>query len=195
MRRVLLAVMLGGAAAVAVAQSMPEERRALAAARSAASEANSRAAQLEDEARRAGDAADKARARAAATAARIQEAEADISAAQARIRLVEDLRRTQRKRLAALQQPIVRLTAAVQTLARRPPVFALVQPGSISDLVHVRALLASGIPAVRARSEGVRAELARAERLAAERRPRSRRSAPPAIACRASAPRSPSSKR
>jgi len=53
----------------------------------------------------------------------------------------------------------------LQTLARRPAALALVQPGSIDDIVHVRALLATGIPEIRARSAGIRTELAAAERL------------------------------
>ena len=35
-------------------------------------------------------------------------------------------------------------------MARRPPALALVQPGSVDDAVHVRALLASTLPEIRA---------------------------------------------
>jgi hypothetical protein len=35
-------------------------------------------------------------------------------------------------------------------MARRPPALALVQPGSIDEVVHVRSLLASTLPVIRA---------------------------------------------
>jgi septal ring factor EnvC (AmiA/AmiB activator) len=50
-------------------------------------------------------------------------------------------------------------------MARRPPALALVQPGSLDEVVHVRALLASSLPAIRARTAGVRAEIARGDAL------------------------------
>ncbi|WP_076072504.1 murein hydrolase activator EnvC family protein, partial [Sphingomonas montana] len=109
--------------------------------------------------------AGRARRAAAAMAARVQSAEADIAAARARLHLIDLLRVRQRTRLAAVQAPIVRMAAALQTLARRPAALALVQPGSIDDVVHVRALLAAGVPAIRTRAAGIRTELARADRL------------------------------
>ena len=50
-------------------------------------------------------------------------------------------------------------------MSRRPPVLALVQPGSVSDMVHVRALLATILPVVRARTADVRADVARGKEL------------------------------
>jgi septal ring factor EnvC (AmiA/AmiB activator) len=50
-------------------------------------------------------------------------------------------------------------------MARRPPALALVQPGSLDDVVHVRALLATALPAIRARTSGLRAEVARGNAL------------------------------
>ena len=73
-------------------------------------------------------------------------------------------------RIAERQAPLVRLTAALQTAARRPPALALAQRGSVADTVHVRALLASTLPQVRARTAALRAEAAAAERLRAEAR-------------------------
>src|SRR3546814_11133621 len=62
------------------------------------------------------------------------------------------MQRAQNVRLAERQEPIARLTAALQMLSRRPPATALVQPGSISDLVHLRAVLESVLPVIQ-RSE------------------------------------------
>ncbi len=60
---------------------------------------------------------------------------------------------------------MVRLTAALQTMARRPPALALVQPGSVHDVVHVRSLLASTLPVIRARTASLREEIKAGNRL------------------------------
>jgi septal ring factor EnvC (AmiA/AmiB activator) len=78
------------------------------------------------------------------------------------------MRREQRARLAGQQGPLIRLTAALQTMARRPAALAMVQPGSLDDAVHVRALLASSLPAIRARTAAVRAEVDRGNALRRE---------------------------
>jgi septal ring factor EnvC (AmiA/AmiB activator) len=153
-------------AGLAVAQPRAaQEAAALILARREAQEATRRSAQLEREAARATSEASRARAEAAAVAARIQAAEADITAAETRIRIIEERRIEQRARLAERQAPIVRLTAALQTLARRPPALALVQPGSMDDVVHVRSLLATTLPVIRARTAAIREEIARGEAL------------------------------
>jgi septal ring factor EnvC (AmiA/AmiB activator) len=156
---------LAGGWAVAQDSQSPSDAQSLVAARQQSQEAQRRSALLERQAAQAGDAAARARADAAALAARIEAAEADITAAEARIRLIEDVRRQQRARLAEKQAPLIGLTAALQTMARRPPALALVQPGSLDDVVHVRALLASALPEIRARTAGLRAEVARGDAL------------------------------
>lgn len=151
--------------AAAGAQVRRTEAAALGVAKRQAEEASARAARLENAASAASEAAERARAEASAMAARIEAAEADISAAEARVRIVEGLRRAQRARLAERQQPVVRLTAALQTMARRPPALALIQPGSVQDIVRVRALLAATLPVIRARTNALRAEVATGDRL------------------------------
>jgi septal ring factor EnvC (AmiA/AmiB activator) len=153
--------LLAGDLAVAQAPGGPT----LAQARQEAAEAKRRSDLLEGEAQRATGEAARANAAAAALAARIEAAEANITAAQARIALIERLSAAQRARLAASQGSLIRLTAALQTMARRPPALALIQPGSLDEVVHVRALLASSLPAIRARTAGVRSEMARGEAL------------------------------
>ncbi|MGZ8284694.1 MAG: murein hydrolase activator EnvC family protein [Allosphingosinicella sp.] len=161
-RGIILAVVLSlFAGDLAVAQQPPT----LAEAQKEAAIAKRRSDLLERQAQRATGEAARANAAAAALAARIEAAEADITAAQARIALVERLSAAQRARLAASQGSLIRLTAALQTMARRPPALALIQPGSLNEVVHVRALLASSLPAIRARTAGVRAEMARGEAL------------------------------
>jgi septal ring factor EnvC (AmiA/AmiB activator) len=165
MRRLLILVslfpLLGGGWAAAQGNGEPtfaEAQREAAAARR-------RSEVLERQAQRATGEAARANAAAAALAARIEAAEADITAAQSRIALIERLSAEQRARLAAGQGSLIRLTAALQTMARRPPALALIQPGSLDEVVHVRALLASSLPAIRARTAGVRAEMVRGEAL------------------------------
>jgi septal ring factor EnvC (AmiA/AmiB activator) len=151
---------IGQGAAVA-----PDEAKALATAKREAAEAIARSQLLERRAAAATGEAAKARAAAAAVAARIQAAEADLTAAETRIRIIEGMRAEQRARLAERQAPVVRLTAALQTMARRPPALALVQRGSVEDVVHVRSLLASTLPIIRARTAGLRQEMQVGNRL------------------------------
>jgi murein hydrolase activator len=155
---------IGGPAPDAT-RTIADERRALATAQRQSADASARATRLERAAAAARDAAAKILAQAAAVAARIQSAEADIMAAEAQRAVIEQLKREQRARLALAQGPTVRLIAALQMLGRRPTALALVQPGSIDDLVHVRALLASVSPAITARTAGLRAEIARGKAL------------------------------
>jgi len=167
MRRLLLPACLIASLAggLAFAQARQSEAQALLIAKREAEEATRRSQQLERQADAATSEAAKARADGEALVARIQAAEAEITAAETRIRIVENLRAEQRARLAKRQQPVVRLTAALQMMARRPPALALVQPGSIEDVVHVRSLLASTLPIVRERTAGLRSEIAAGNRL------------------------------
>ncbi|HEY7811447.1 MAG TPA: peptidoglycan DD-metalloendopeptidase family protein [Allosphingosinicella sp.] len=167
MRRLLLLLALPPliAGALAAAQGSGNEPANLVQAKQEAADARRRSEALEAQAKQATDEAGKARAEAAALASRIEAAEADITAAETRIRLVEELRRAQRARLAEKQVPLIRLTAALQTMARRPAALALVQPGSVDEIVHVRSLLASSLPVIRQRTAAVRAEIAEGNRL------------------------------
>ncbi len=167
MKGIVATLLLASFAVGAVAQNMGSERAALDRAQRAARSAAERATRLETAANTANDEAAKIRASAAAVAARIQSAEADINAAEAKIQLVEGLRAGQRARLAEKQGPTVRLVAALQTMARRPPVLALVEPGSIRDIVHVHAMLAAVLPVVRARTADLRADVERGRQLRA----------------------------
>lgn len=154
-----------GFALAAVNPDLADERRAVAEAKRQSGLATARARSLQQQATGERDAAERTNAEAAAAAARAQAAEADVAAADARIAIVAALQARQRTRLAAREAPIARLTAALQTMARRPPALAFAQPGSAADLVHVRMLLGSLLPVVRARTVGLRAEVAAGRRL------------------------------
>ncbi len=152
----------------AAPQSISGAQQALADARRQSREAAARADNLESAANAAEDDANRTQARAASAAARIQVAEADIAAAEANIAIIDDQRRQQRARLAERQGPSVRLVAALQMLGFRPAALALVQPGSLDDLVHTRAVLATVQPIINARSAGLRADVARGNALRLE---------------------------
>ncbi len=130
--------------------------------------AEARAARLTKEAAAATEAAQRTATEAAALAARIQQAEADIEAARARVAIAGSRRRALSARLAAKQEPTARLAAALQTAARRPLTLSALQPGSLKDVVYVRAVLDSAVPQIRARTASLRADLDRGRRLEAE---------------------------
>lgn len=163
----MIASLPGSAAAPARPVNLLEqERTALARALADAKAAARRSATLEKQADSAVAEADKARAEARVVASRVQQAEAEIAAAEARVKIIATLQRAQRARLAARQQPLARLTAALQSMARRPTMLALVQPGSIDDLVRVRAVLATTLPRVEAETAALRKDIARSRDLA-----------------------------
>jgi septal ring factor EnvC (AmiA/AmiB activator) len=171
MRRWTAALALGLAVAggaLAVAQSdvfdpgaiAARERQQLLTAKQQSADAMARSATLEAQATAASDEADKLKKRSAALAARIQSAEADINAGEARVALVARRLSAQEARLAEQQQPLLELTAALQQLSRQPPVSVLAQPGSLTDMVHARAILDAAMPVIAQRTAGVRRELA-----------------------------------
>lgn len=143
------------------------ERTRLKLAKAEAVQAAARAADLSRRAARERGAVAKARAEEAAVGARIDRAEANVVAARAQVAIAEELLARQRAALGARQQPVARLVAALSSLARRPVAAAIVQPGSVTDLVHVRAVLGSTLPAIRRDTAGLRAELAQSRRLRA----------------------------
>jgi murein hydrolase activator len=162
---VALIALIGAGAFAATGGAAQDDAAALAQARAEAAQATQRSLQLDDQARHATNEADRARAGAEALAARIEAAEADLTAAERRIALIAALQAAQRARLAERQGPVIRLTAALQTMTRRPAALALVQPGSVRDAVHVRSLLAATMPEIRRRTFALRAEVDRSAEL------------------------------
>jgi len=149
-----------------VAIIAPDEARAQLERATIANEAAElRAARFTAEAEAASEAATRAANEAAALAAQIQGTEAQIASAQARYSLAQVDRARLAQSLASRQEPLVRLTAALQTSARRPLALSALQPGSLKDLVYVRAVLDSAVPQVRARTAALRDELEEGRRL------------------------------
>ncbi len=150
--------------------SVDETRTALARAQADGRAAAGRASRLEQAARGAQASAEKTASQAAALAARIQEAEAGIGVARARIALAERERTALDRRLAERRGPLIRLTAGLQKLARRPLALAVLKPGSLRDTVYLRAMLESTLPEVRRRTAALRGEIARGQRIEDEAR-------------------------
>ena len=143
-------------------------RERMRAAQREAAAAGDRSKKLEAEARVAIEAAEKTPREAAALAARIQQAEAGIAAAEARMALIARERSDLDRQLAERREPLVRLTGALQKLARRPLALSALRPGSLRETVYLRAMLESTIPEVRKRTAALRAEIDRGRALERE---------------------------
>ena len=175
--KALLALLLAAAPPVALLAASVDAQRAeglsgpleaRAALRRALAErdaAEARADRLERAAESARDAAERAARDAAAVAARIQEAEAGIAAAEARLAIVRRQSAALREELGREQQPLVDLTAALQQFSRRPVALAVLRPGSVKDVVYLRAMLDGAVPRVREQTAGLRGTLAESRRL------------------------------
>jgi septal ring factor EnvC (AmiA/AmiB activator) len=145
-----------------------ETRAALGRAQADARAAAARARTLEVGATTARAAVEKTQVQAAALAARIQESEAGIAAARARIALAREQREVLDRRLAVRREPLIRLTAGLQKLARRPLALSILKPGSLRETVYLRALLETTVPEVRRRTAALRGEIARAGAIEAQ---------------------------
>lgn len=160
------------AAAVAqrgpVSQSPEAMRAALAEALAERENAEARSQRFEEEAEAAEDAAERAAREAAALAARVQQSEAGITAARARIAMIDRERAVLREELGREQQPVVELTAALQQFSRRPLALSIMRPGSVKDVVYLRAILHDRVPQVQAGTRELRSRIERARELRRE---------------------------
>lgn len=127
--------------------------------------ARKRAEALEAKARAVGEKAERTAREAAAVAARIQETEAAIAAQRAGMRLIAVQRADLRAQLAERQEPLARLAGSLQRLSRRPPLLALLRPGSVQDAVYMRALLDTMLPEVERRTADLRGAIERGRAL------------------------------
>ncbi|OCC24027.1 metalloendopeptidase [Croceicoccus estronivorus] len=164
----LLAAAGASAQRTAIYDDPDETRTALHKAQADGKAARERAEKLEADAARVGEAAEKTAREAAALAARIQQSEAGIAAAEARLALIERQKDALRARLARKQKPLVKLTAALQKFSRRPLVLSILRPGSVREVVYLRAMLASALPQVEQRTAALRQEIARGRALERE---------------------------
>jgi len=166
---VLAALITAGAGAQNAGEGdLSQARGALKEAQAAARAAERRSALMLRQAEATRGAAERTAHEAAALAAQVQLAEAGIRAAEARLDLAQQEYAALREALGREQQPIVHLTGALQQVSRRPLALSVLQPGSVAELVHLRAVLAGAMPRIEDRTAGLRARLARARALREE---------------------------
>ncbi|WP_375290484.1 murein hydrolase activator EnvC family protein [Qipengyuania sp.] len=171
----LACVLVGGVAAAPgmPAPSAPPDRAEediaarLKRARRDAERARARVAAFDSQAQAATAASDRALIDAARLAAEVQESEADVAAARAELAVATARSRRLDARLAQEREPLAQLLAGLGTVARRPPLMSLLQPGSIEDAVHLRAVLTAVTPQIRDRTATLRGDLETARQLEA----------------------------
>ena len=134
-------------------------------AQAEARHAEAQRVRLEQAADRAKGEAEQLAARQAAAAQAIAASEARISAAEGEQRLADARLAELRARLQRQQQPVVSLLAGFAMMGRRPPLLALADGTSLDELVRVRLLLDSTLPAIRARASALSEELRALEQL------------------------------
>src|SRR3954468_1500854 len=165
--RAALALMLcpllaGSALAQVGGQSLDSQLKA---ARGEQAAAEAETARLDQIAARARNEADRLHAQQAAAAQAIEAAEARITSADMQLRLASAYVAAHRQQLIAEQRPASLLLAGLAVMARWPPLLALAGGGSTDELVKVRILLDSTLPAIRARTGRISAELEQGQRL------------------------------
>ena len=139
----------------------------LRAARAEQAAAEREAARLEQAASTARGTAADLQSRQAAAAQAIEAAEARITVADAQLRLVSATLAERRQRLDAQQRPLASLLAGLVTMGQQPPLLAIADHGSVDELVEVRALLDTTMPAIRARTAALSGQLKENNRLLA----------------------------
>jgi murein hydrolase activator len=141
------------------AQNVGDEQAALRAAKAKALAAEARSEDLRQEASNASRAADRIVAQRAVLSAEIDAAAAQIEAANARIALINSRQRKQRAMLGEASEPMLRLNTALQQMTRQPTALMMAHPGKQSDYVHLRAIMATIEPNIRARTAALRQQI------------------------------------
>jgi len=158
----VLCPLLAGSALAQAGESLDGQLKA---ARTEQATAEAETARLEHVAAKAQGEADRLHAQQAAAAQAIEAAEARITSADARVRLASAYVAAHRQQLIAEQRPASLLLAGLAVMAQRPPLLALAAGGGTDELVKVRILLDSTLPAIRARTGRLSAELEQGRQL------------------------------
>jgi septal ring factor EnvC (AmiA/AmiB activator) len=138
---------------------------ALKRARSEQAAAEADAKRLQSLARNARSEGERLRVEQLAAAKAIAAAEARITSSDTELRLIAAMLQARRAKLQDEQRPIAGLLAGLAMMSQRPPLLAVADRASMDDLVKVRVLLDSTLPAIRARTASLSSELAEAQRL------------------------------
>ena len=89
----------------------------------------------------------------------IDAARANLDAARARIAIITQRQSVQQIELAKQTSPILHLIGALENMTRRPASLMIMQPQSLNDYVHLRAVMASVQPKIDAQTVGLRAQI------------------------------------
>ena len=157
MRR--LALLLLSPLLVSAADPVAEAQRAAAAAAREQQRQQQAAAQAKTE-------AERMRAVQEAAAATVIASETRIEALEAESRLLQARLAEREARLAAERRPAALLLGGLVHMGRRPPLLALADANSAEQFVRVRALVASTVPVIEARTAALQGELREVRRLA-----------------------------
>jgi len=155
-RRLVLALLLAAPAITSTADP-------LTAARAEAAAAAREQARLEASIAAAGGTQARLQAEQAAAAQGLVASEAALALARVQTLAAQAELDRARRRLDTAQQPAALLLAGLTQYGRRPPLLALAAGRTVSDIVHLRALVESTLPFVEARTGGLRQELAQSE--------------------------------
>jgi murein hydrolase activator len=142
------------------AQGVVDQQAALREAKAKAAVAEQRSEALRQEASYATEATDRLIAQRAVLGAEMDAATAQIAAANARIAIIGQRQVQQRSQLGMRSEPILRLNAALQQMTGRPTALLMAQPGSRRDYIHLRAVMATVEPIIRARTAALRGQIA-----------------------------------
>ncbi len=91
--------------------------------------------------------------------ATIEAAKANLDAASARIAIITERQSSQKRILASQTSPILRLMGALENMTRRPVALMVLQPQSLDDYVHTRAVMASIQPRIEQQTSGIRSQI------------------------------------
>lgn len=89
----------------------------------------------------------------------INAAQANLDAARARIAIIANRQNDQQRMLAQQTSPILRLMGALENLTRRPTSLMVLQPQSLEDYIHVRAVMASVQPRIASQTASLRGQI------------------------------------
>ncbi len=89
----------------------------------------------------------------------IEAARANLDAARARIVIITQRQSIQQRELAQQTSPILHLMGALENMTRRPATLMIMQPQSLDDYVHLRAIMASVQPKIEQQTAGLRAQI------------------------------------
>lgn len=142
-----------------ISAEVRQEQRNLANAKKRNAEALARSNILRNQANETTQAARRFELQKNAIDADINAALANLDAARARIAIIGQRQSLQQRQLAQETSPILRLMGALENMTRRPSTLMMMQPQSLDDYVHLRAVMASVQPKIAEQTAGLRAQI------------------------------------